>query len=395
MSYTTSKTPSLDPNQFTRHQELGGVGTAQLRNEDLEATDALTRLGATVVWLSILASVGVVALGLHILMESLVAIFHDTDILATASLGTAFFAGMVATLLLQSSTMVSVVLVTSVGTGTLPVDVALMAIFGANLATTATPLVFSFVFARQREHFLRAMRVAWMHVWFNALGIITMAPIELMFHPLRNIALELTQPLPRIDSVVTPQLWSAFDIFARENPETAAITACAGAAIVGAGMHLVAWRVRVLTGGTGFPILERSGGLKDAIGIGVGAVGTMAAGASSILVSAVAAITSTRGMATSSALPLILGANIGTTLTSIVTAMSMQGQMGVISLQVAIVHVLFNLTGTLLVLLISPLRRLIIKMASWTASVSTRSMIVAIIIMVMIFAAIPAGLMVL
>lgn len=69
--------------------------------------------------------------------------------------------------------------------------------------------------------------------------------------------------------------------------------------------------------------------------------------------------------------------------------------MGVISLQVAIVHVLFNLTGTLLVLLISPLRRLIIKMASWTASVSTRSMIVAIIIMVMIFAVIPAGLMVL
>lgn len=393
MSYTTSKTPSLDPSHFTRHQELGGVGTAQLRDEDLKATDALTRLGATVVWLSIFASVGVVAVGLHLLMESLVAIFQNTDFLASANLASAFFAGMVATLLLQSSTTVSVLIVTSVGTGTLPVEVALLAILGANLATTTTPLLLSFVFVRQREHFRRAMRVAWMHVWFNALGIATMVPIELMFHPLHNVAQQLTQPLLRIDPFVNPQLWSRFDSVAKEQPSVAIITACAGAAIAGMGMHLVAKRVRVLIDGTGFFILERSGGLKDAIGIGVGALGAMGTGASSILVSSVAAITGTRGMATSTALPLILGANIGTTLTGILTAMSLEGQMGIVSQQVAIVHLLFNLTGTLLVLLINPLRKLIIKMASWTTSICTRSVIVAVVIVVMVFAVIPAGLM--
>lgn len=395
MSYTTSKTPSLDPSHFTRHQELDGVGTAQLRPEDLAAADALTRRGAGVVWLSIMASVGVVALGLHILMESLVAIFRDTDVLASANMASAFGAGMVATLLLQSSTIVSVLIVTGVGTGALSVEVALLAIFGANVATTATPLILSFFFVRQRERFRRAAQAAWMHVWFNVLGVAMMIPIELVFHPLRSVAEQLTEPLPRLDRFVSPQLWSAFEVIAQENPALAVITALAGAALTGLGMHLVAWRVRVLIGGTGFLILERSGGLKDATGIAVGAVGTMLTGASSIVVASVAAIRGTRGISVSASLPLILGANIGTTLTGILAALSLQGQMGIISLQVAIVHLLFNLTGTLLVLLISPLRRLITEMASRTASMCARSVIAAVTMVVMIFAAIPAGLLML
>lgn len=387
-------TPPLDPSHFTRHHDFGTVARADRQPSDLDRPLAFTRRGAAMSWLAILAAVAVMAVGMHVLMESLSAVFANVNLLNSVGIVSAFAGGLLATLMLQSSTLVSVLLVTAVGSGAIPVESALAAIFAANLATTATPLLFSMFFAG--DSYRQATRVAATHFWFNVFGVAMLWPIEMLFHPLRTVAIELTEPLPDLESYPQRSPWDLFSGLAQEGVAVALFSAFIGLALVGVGMHLVRWRVRHLIAGTGFSILERSGGLNDAIGIMVGALGTMAAGASSIVVSGVAAASTARhgeikGISLRSSLPVILGANIGTTLTGILAALSVSGPFGVIALQVALVHLLFNLTGTLLVLLFVPLRKLIGKMASRTAALFPRSILLA--IMAIVFVAIPTGLL--
>lgn len=393
MSYT----PSLDPSHFTRHHDFGGVEPSSRLPQDLDRPVALTRSGALFAWLSIFASLAVMAVGMHVLMESLAAIFSRVDLLNTVGIASAFAGGMLATLLLQSSTAVSVLIVTAVGTGSIPVEAALAAIFGANLATTATPLLMSMFFAR--TGYYQATRVAAAHFWFNVFGVAMLLPIEMAFHPLRTVAIALTEPLPAFVDYDNRAPWSFFADISQEDVLTAVITALVGFACVAIGLHLVRWRVRHLISGTGFSILERSGGLNDATGIVVGALGTMISGASSIMIGGVAAAAAARhkeirGISLRSGLPIILGANIGTTLTGILAALNVDGPFSVIALQVALVHLLFNLTGTLLVLLFAPLRRLIAQMASRTAALFSRSFLLTIAIMAIVYAAVPAALLI-
>jgi sodium-dependent phosphate cotransporter len=67
--------------------------------------------------------------------------------------------------------------------------------------------------------------------------------------------------------------------------------------------------------------------------------------------------------------PIMLGANIGTTITALLAA-TVSGPAG---LTIAVVHLLFNITGTCIFLPVKPLRRIPIKLSEALSGLAVRN----------------------
>ena len=95
--------------------------------------------------------------------------------------------GTLATALVQSSSTVTSVIVGLVAGG-LPVSLAVPMIMGANMGTTVTNTIVALGAMRDGEAFRRSFTAATVHDIFNFMAISILLPIEIVFHPLENIA---------------------------------------------------------------------------------------------------------------------------------------------------------------------------------------------------------------
>ena len=107
------------------------------------------------------------------------------------------FAGMLATVLVQSSSVTTSTLVGLVGSGTLTVEAAAPMIMGANIGTTITNTIVSLGHARRSEEFRRAFAAATMHDFFNILAVLVFFPLELTTGFLTHAAEALADVIAR------------------------------------------------------------------------------------------------------------------------------------------------------------------------------------------------------
>ena len=89
-------------------------------------------------------------------------------------------------------------------------------------------------------------------------------------------------------------------------------------------------------------------------------------------------------------LPLTIGANIGTTLTGILAALAVPASKIHLTLQVALSHLFFNITGALLFYPIPIFRRVPIKLSKILGNVTASYRWFSIVYLVLVFFAIPA-----
>jgi sodium-dependent phosphate cotransporter len=87
--------------------------------------------------------------------------------------------------------------------------------------------------------------------------------------------------------------------------------------------------------------------------------------------------------------PFTLGANIGTTLTAILAATAVSGQMAVPAMQIAFVHFFFSVLGVIVVLGIPFLRKLPVMFAQWLASLAAERKIYALVYLLSLFVVVP------
>ena len=112
--------------------------------------------------------------------------------------------GVIFTALIQSSSAATGVVITMVGTGVLPLNMALFIVLGANIGTCVTALLAS-VGANAN-----AKRVAFIHFTFNAIGTVAFAAIIWMFkEPMVNLLLSL---FPGDDTMSLQMRVSAFHV---------------------------------------------------------------------------------------------------------------------------------------------------------------------------------------
>ena len=88
--------------------------------------------------------------------------------------------GIVATVLVQSSSTSTSIVVAMVGSGILDVNQAIPIIMGANIGTSVTNTIVSLGFVGNPECYERGFAGATVHDLFNYLSVITLLPIEMV-----------------------------------------------------------------------------------------------------------------------------------------------------------------------------------------------------------------------
>lgn len=302
-------------------------------------------------------------------------------------------AGVLATVMVQSSSVSTATIVGLVGSGLLPFESAIPMVMGANIGTTVTNTLASLGHVRQSAYFERALAAATMHDYFNLLSVLVLLPLEIAFGLVSRIAIALadffdglipevdTGSSPIKDAVAAPVSWVEDAIAAL------GWDAAAGALLLGLGFLLIFVSLWLITRNMRAVM---SGRIENAIngilakGAGVGALiagilMTVAVQSSSITTSILVPLVAAGVLTLRNAFPVTLGANVGTTVTALLASVAADSPD---ALAVAVAHLVFNVLGILIFYPWPPLRRIPLRLAMWTASAAVRrkSMVAAYVI---------------
>jgi sodium-dependent phosphate cotransporter len=128
-------------------------------------------------------------------------------------------------------------------------------------------------------------------------------------------------------------------------------------------------------------VLQRSG----LLGLGIGIVITMTVQSSSITTSLLVPMFGAGVLRLEAGFPIMLGANIGTTVTALLAA-TVVGPAG---LTIAVVHLLFNLTGTAIFFPFRPLRRIPMFLAEKLADLAVHNRVWVVVYILGVFVVAP------
>ncbi|MGF1691411.1 Na/Pi symporter [Photobacterium kagoshimensis] len=291
--------------------------------------------------------------------------------------------GLVATALIQSSSTVTSIIVGLVAGG-LPVETAIPMVMGANIGTTLTNTLVSLGHARCKEEFRRAFASATVHDFFNLLAVSIFLPLEMMFGLLDKISTWLVTPFMGAGDMsmkslnfMKPLTQPAVNLF--KGPLEAFGT-MGGVALIFIGIALIFVAItamgklmRSLMVGRAKDILKSAIGRGPLHGIASGTVVTILVQSSSTTTSLMVPLVGTGVLKVRDVYPFTLGANIGTCITALLAATAISGDYAVFALQIALVHLVFNVLATVFIFGIPFLRELPLKGAFYLGDLATKS----------------------
>jgi sodium-dependent phosphate cotransporter len=291
-------------------------------------------------------------------------------------------AGLLATVLVQSSSVSTSTIVGLVGAGTLPVTLAIPMVMGANIGTTVTNTLASLASLRRVDEFRRAFSAAIVHDFFNLFAVALLLPLELATGFLGYTADWLTDALTEAGFETNQPQRSALRVAVRVPVgwvQGAGLEAgpVASAILLGLGLGLIFLALATITGNMRRLVAEgveramnrfigQGGGL---FGIALGVVVTVAVQSSTITTSILVPLVASGILTLRSAYPVTLGANVGTTITALIASLAVLRPEG---LTIALVHTLFNVTALLLIYPIPSIRMLPVRMAEWVSAMAAR-----------------------
>lgn len=293
------------------------------------------------------------------------------------------FAGILATILVQSSSVSSATIVGLVGSGALPLQMAVPMIIGTNIGTTITNTIVSLGHIRQGQEFRRAFAGATVHDFFNILTVVVALPLELATGFLSRSALALTEMFGRVEAepgtIATSPIRQAVSAPVNALSELVAgwsgtargiLLLILGMALIFVALTFITRNMRILMAG-GIErsinrILDRGAGIAA---MAVGIVVTIMVQSSSITTSILIPMVAAGILVLDNAYPVTLGANLGTTVTALLASVAAASPA---ALTIALVHTLFNVTGILVFYPLPALRRIPIRLAQAAAELAQR-----------------------
>jgi sodium-dependent phosphate cotransporter len=312
--------------------------------------------------------------------------------------------GVLATALVQSSSTVTSVIV-ALCAGGMPVGVAVPMVMGANIGTTITNTLVSLGHVRQSEEFRRAFAAATVHDFFNILSVIIFLPLEMTFHFLERLGLVFAEAMTGgnamsmkglnfVGAVTKPVVHGVQGLFGAIPGKLGAILLIlAGLGLIFFTIYQMGRILRRALSGRARQMVEQAVGRGPIRGIGVGAVVTVFVQSSSTTTSLIVPLAGAGLVNLSKVYPFTLGANIGTTITALLAATSITGERATFALQIALIHLLYNLIGVLVIYGIPVLRSLPMKAAEALAATASRRRPLALAYVVVAFFVIPGLLL--
>ncbi len=311
------------------------------------------------------------------------------------------FAGILATVLVQSSSVSTSTIVGLVGSGAIGVPTAVPMIMGANIGTTVTNTVAALGSARRTEEFRRAFAGATMHDFFNLIAVAIFLPIEIATGFLAKLADRVAEPIggsveggktrsPIKDAVREPVsvVKDFIEGFTDSERVIGTVLIIAGVSLIFLALALITTNMRQIVASRIERVLNRfvasGGGL---VGMGVGLVTTVAVQSSSITTSILVPMVGSGILAVRNAFPITLGANLGTTITALLAALAVDLRAGLV---IALVHTLFNLGAILLIYPVPAIRAVPVRLAEALANRAADNRMVVVVYTVGLFIVMPA-----
>jgi len=297
------------------------------------------------------------------------------------------FVGVLATVLVQSSSVTTSTIVGLVGAGLISVESAVPMVMGANIGTSVTNTLASVGSIRRPEEFRRAVAAATVHDFFNVLAVAVLLPLELATGVLARVGTAITD-------VLVGQAGTAFKSPVKEavKAPVEAIEGLFGAGFgtgTAQGIVLIVLGLGLIFVGLTFitttmkslvadqleeslnRVLQAGGGV---VALGVGLVMTVAVQSSSITTSVMVPIAAAGILSLTNVYPVTLGANLGTTVTALIASLATNRPE---ALTVALVHTLFNAAGITIFYPLRPMRAIPLRLAEGLATIcgSNRSLL--------------------
>lgn len=309
------------------------------------------------------------------------------------------FIGILGTVLVQSSSASTSVIVGLVGTGALGVGDAVPMIMGANIGTTVTNTLVALAHMRQSEEFKRAFSAATVHDFFNLMAVSIVLPIELATNVLSNSAEKISEQLvgsagsewksPIKKWVKEPVGWlkDLGDAIGASGNVLGTLLVAIGLVIILISLAFITKNMRKLVADR----IEAS--LNKVLGKGAGTVAmllglviTISVQSSSITTSIMIPLAAAGVVTLRNIYPVTLGANVGTTITALLAALATSRPE---ALTVAIVHTLFNVGGIVLLYPMPYVRDIPIRLAENLAKIAINRRVAAVIYVVVVFIVVP------
>lgn len=328
----------------------------------------------------------------------------DTFFAATENPFIGLMIGILATTLVQSSSVTTAVIVGLVAApeNPLPVIHAVPMIMGANIGTTVTNTIASLAHMGRREDFRRAFAVATCHDFFNYFAVVILLPFELVTGFLAKAASALAESLGGVggsnyESPIKGALEAGGGVIeaaigwtAASNHLAAILYIATSAVLIVVTLLSIVSVMRSVMQNRVESLVTRAFETRPIIAMVVGMVATVMVQSSSITTSLLVPLAGAGVLTLAQAFPITLGANVGTTVTALLAALAATGAHAQAGLTIALVHLLFNIIGIALIYPVPAIRRLPLAAARGLANVAVKSRVVAILYVVVLFYLIPA-----
>lgn len=262
------------------------------------------------------------------------------------------FIGLLSTALLQSSSTTTSIAVAGVASGAISLQGAIPIVLGANIGTTITSTIVSMGYIARPTEFRRAVSAGTVHDFFNIMMVLMLFPLESKYGILETSSKYITSFF-NINNQVATTGFESISVFGSANEWL--INTFGAIPMLLLGMlslflcikFLSRWLYTILIGKTRDRfrnVVFKTKFRAFTWGLGI----TSIAQSSSLTTSLIVPLVATGKVKIQKAFQFILGANIGTTITALLAA-SFQSEAAI---NLALVHLLFNLIGVILFLFI-------------------------------------------
>ena len=311
------------------------------------------------------------------------------------------FVGILATVLVQSSSVTTAAIVGLVGSGTLPVDVAVPMVMGANVGTTVTNTLASLGYLRRSKEFQLAFAGATMHDFFNLIAVAVLLPFEVATGALSSLArtiagwlssggtVDVATDTPLKSFFKAPVKWleSVLDSFGAHDNVAGMLLLVFGLILIFAALATITHNMRLVVADrferSLNAILAKGAGLSAMV---IGLVMTVAVQSSSITTSVLVPLIAAGIVTLENAYPMTLGANVGTTITAVLASLAVERPEGLV---IALTHTVFNLAGIILLYPIPRLRGIPVALARRLASLAEVRKSIVLVYVVGVFIVVP------
>lgn len=320
------------------------------------------------------------------------------------------FMGLLATAILQSSsttTSVIVMLAGSFGDISDPATISAVVplILGANIGTSVTSTIVALGHIASKGEYRKAIAAASSHDFFNIFTVLVVFPLEIAFGILSKPAASLAAQINPSKGFIFNFMDNAVQPVANflhgsvsaipQKQIVPWISILFAMILLFLSLRGLIWLVKELIIGRTKNALNQAlfGNRWKALGWGLGSTALIQS--SSVTTSLVVPLVATGKVSLEKVFPFIIGANVGTTTTALLTAMVAADINPQAGLAVAFTHLFFNVYGMLIFFPIPKVRDLPVKMASALGGATYRNRLVGILYVVIVFFLLPFTLILL